>query len=175
MPAPDGVGLGTMDQAPPSQCSMSVPTGFPLPELASTVPTAQQSEPLTHETSKNPPPSPAGSGGCGSSAHTVPFHDSTSGENDPLVLMFWIDTPTAQHCRAFAQVDPSSTSSPPVPGTVATDHPPMGAAAPTCSTTEAAAPVVAADNESASAAIRRCRLLRWTTPHGCTQGARFRG
>ena len=79
-PAPVGVGLGTIDQAVPFQFSMSVPIGLPPPaDSFSSVPTAQQSEPLTQEMSKNPPPSPAGSGGVASNVHDVPFQVSTSG------------------------------------------------------------------------------------------------
>jgi len=79
-PAPLGVGLGTTDHDVPFHCSVRVPVGFPLP-VATTAPTAQQSEPLTQVTSKSPPPSPPGNG-IGTSVHDVPFQASRSGLGD---------------------------------------------------------------------------------------------
>ena len=141
-PLPVGVGLGTVDQADPSQCSASVPTGLPFPpDWLRTVPTAQQSDPLRHETPKNPPPSFAGSGDA-TRVQAEPFQVSASGLNPPLPLN-WMLTPTAQHCRALAHVEPSRTSSRPVPGTVATYQPP-GATAPAVGVATPTAPNTAA-------------------------------
>ena len=71
-PAPAGVGLGTMDQELPSQCSINAPVGFPFPPLSvNSVPTPQQSDPLTQVTVKIPPPSPVGSGGVAFNVHDV--------------------------------------------------------------------------------------------------------
>ena len=94
-PGPVGLGLGTIDHAEPFQFSISVPDGLPSPFTPRTAPTAQQSEPLTHETSKRPPPCPAGTGGVAARVHVVPFHVSTSGakvlpEPEP---MFSMETP----------------------------------------------------------------------------------
>ncbi len=74
------MGLGTTDHDVPFHCSMRVPVGFPLP-VATTAPTAQQSEPLTQVASKSPPPSPPGND-VGTSVHVVPFQASTSGLTD---------------------------------------------------------------------------------------------
>jgi putative hydrolase of the HAD superfamily len=74
--------------------------------------------------------------------------------------MFWMDTPTAQHWSALAHVEPSKTSSAPVPGTVATYHPGGEAAAPFCTTTDPAAPTVAANHGSAIARATRRRRAR---------------
>ena len=129
-PGPVGVGLGTTDQALPFQFSMRVPVGFPFPLTPRTAPTAQQSDPVTHETLNSPPPRPGGSGGGAASVQVVPFQVSASGEKVPLELMFWIEIPTAQHWTALGQDDPSRMSSAPVPGVVATYQPEGDAALP---------------------------------------------
>src|SRR5271165_5092311 len=56
-PGPVGVGLGTMDQEVPSQCSVSGPLGFPFPASSMAAPTAQQSDPPAQEIPNSPPPS----------------------------------------------------------------------------------------------------------------------
>src|ERR1700728_3528018 len=69
-PGPVGVGLGTIDHEVPFQFSISVPVGFPSPAATPrTAPTAQQSDPLTQDTAKNPPKWPGGSGGCAPRVH----------------------------------------------------------------------------------------------------------
>ena len=122
-PGPLGFGLGTMDHAVPFQFSTRVADGPPLPMAPTMAPTAQQSDPVTHETAKKPPPAPAGNGGCAASAHDVPFQFSTSGEKVPLELMFRMEIPTPTHWSALGQADPSTMSSAPVPGVVATYQP----------------------------------------------------
>ncbi len=78
-PLPVGVGVGTVDQTDPSQCSESVAVGLPVPPDSSrTVPTAQQFDPLRHETLKSPPPSFAGSGDA-TCVQVDPFQVSASG------------------------------------------------------------------------------------------------
>ena len=128
-PGPLGVGLGTTDHDVPFHCSTRVPVGFPLPD-PTTAPTAQQSEPLTQVASKSPPPSPPGNG-SGTSVHVVPFQASMSGlaDDGPGPARFPKLMPTAQHWSALAQVEPSRTSSAPVPGTVATYQPDVAASA----------------------------------------------
>lgn len=128
-PGPLGLGLGTIDQPAPLQCSMRVPVGFEEPE-ASIAPTDQQSDPLTQVAPNNPPPSPDGNGSA-SSVHVEPFHDSMRGltvDGEPPER-FDNEMPTAQHWKALAQVEPRGTSSTPVPGTVAMYHPEVAAVA----------------------------------------------
>ena len=96
-PGPVGVGLGTTDQALPFQFSIRVPDGPAFPPAPTIAPTAQQSDPVTHDTPNNPPPWPAGSGGGAASTQAVPFQVSTIGENVPLELMFTMEIPTPQH------------------------------------------------------------------------------
>ena len=146
------MGLGTADHVEPFQFSISVPDGLPSPFTPRTAPTAQQSEPVTHEMSKSPPPWPAGTGGVAARVHVVPFHVSTRGakvlpEPDP---MFSMETPAAQHWVALAHDDPSRTSSAPVPGVVATYQPDVAAPLPTWATIPTT-PITIASNDAARA------------------------
>ena len=151
-PSPVGVGVETIDQADPSQCSASVAVGLPLPpDSSSTVPTAQQSDPLRHETPKNAPPSLAGSGDA-TRVQVDPFQVSASGLYPPLPPN-WMLTPTAQHESALAHVDPSRTSSKPVPGTVPT-YQPSGAAAPAVGVAKPTAPSTAATSGRTPASLQ---------------------
>ena len=157
-PGPVGFGLGTTDQALPFQFSMRLPDGPPLPFMPTIAPTAQQSDPVTHETAKNPPPWPAGSGGWAASVQAVPFQLSTRGAKVPLELMFWMEIPTPRHCRALGQAEPRRMSSAPVPGVVATYHPEGAAALPTGDATTSATRRIV-EREAAQARRRAGRDL----------------
>src|ERR1039458_2671403 len=78
-PGPVGFGLGTIDQEEPFQFSISDPVGFPCPFTPRAAPTAQQSDPLRQEMSKNPPPWSGGTGCVAASVQAVPFQVSTIG------------------------------------------------------------------------------------------------
>ena len=82
------------------------------------------------------------------------------GEYVPLELMFSMETPTAQHWKALAHVDPSRTSSAPVPGTVAMFQPEGAAPAAVCPRTPAA-PITSVRSDAAKASVHRAR--RWAT------------
>ena len=94
----------------------------------------------------------------------LPFQASTKGLTEdglpppsPFKVM-----PTAQHCCAFAQVEPSRTSLEPVPGTVAT-YQPDGAAVAACGTAMTAPPSSAAtmsNDDHVAAGRRRVRRPR---------------
>jgi hypothetical protein len=154
-PGPLGVGLGTTDHDVPFHCSMRVPVEFPVPDPTA-APTAQQSEPLTQVASKSPPPSPPGNG-IGTSVHVVPFQASMSGlaDDGPGPARFPKLMPTAQHWSALAHVEPSRTSSSPVPGTVATYQPEVAASAVGVDTIPIPPTNPAANTTLESAAARR--------------------
>ena len=127
-PGPVGAGLGTIDHETPFQFSISAADGLPSPPTPRTAPTAQQSDPLTQLTSKRPPPAALGRGGCAPRVQLEPFQISTSGVFVLLLELRLLRVmPTAMHCTALAQLDPSKTSSPPVPGVGATYHPAVAA------------------------------------------------
>ena len=78
-----GTGRGRTRHDRPGRCRSSSRSasrsGLLSPLSLRSAPTAQQSDPFTQEMSKNPPPSPAGSGGVAPSVQDVPFQVSTSG------------------------------------------------------------------------------------------------
>ena len=163
---PVGLGLGTADHSEPSQCSVRVPVGFPVPD-ATTAPTAQQSDPLTHVAPKNPPPSPGGNEGV-TSDHAEPFHDSMSGfaVDGPPPPRLVKEMPTAQHWSALAHVVASGTSSAPVPGTAATYHPDVAAVAVGVAKTPAP-PSAATDATPRVKSAARRRRTRRMPDAGC--------
>ena len=72
--------------------------------------------------------------------------------------MFSMEIPTPQHWTALAHVDPSKTSSAPVPGVVATYHPEVAAPLPIWPAMAIPPPITVAITEPASAS--RQALLR---------------
>ena len=83
-----------------------------------------------------------------------PFQFSTSGASVPFELMFSMEMPTPMHCSALAQLEPSTMSSAPVPGVVATYQPDVAAPVPVW-VKSAPAPMTATVREQANRAALR--------------------
>src|SRR5690349_25033415 len=93
---PAGVGLASIDQDAPFQCSTSVTTGPKSPAP----PTAVQFVALRHETATSSAfGCPAGSGGGGVMRHCEPSHRSASGWGPPVLA----NDPTARHALSLTQ------------------------------------------------------------------------